>query len=200
MAVSDHLLMTGEQRKAFPAAAAWHPRSVGTHTCTHTNKHGHTYLNNGKHTFMQSLESTQTPLQIDLHADNFLLFVFFFCFSFFFFLWHHTFHFSLLCCAVRHGSVLHFSTLSSPSTSSLPASSSLSFTSCCGVTDSVTQEQTEGEAEGERRRDCESMRAACKTVEFANVSTINALQLFRKKKKRSYRNKMKYVKNLSNTN
>ncbi|KAJ4930701.1 hypothetical protein JOQ06_025009, partial [Pogonophryne albipinna] len=25
MAHSDHLLMTGEQRKAFPAAAAWHP-------------------------------------------------------------------------------------------------------------------------------------------------------------------------------
>lgn len=34
MARSDHLLMTVEQRKAFPAAAAWHPAQ-----CAHTHTH-----------------------------------------------------------------------------------------------------------------------------------------------------------------
>lgn len=39
IAHSDHLLMTGEQRKAFPAAAAWHPAQCAN---THTNKYEHT--------------------------------------------------------------------------------------------------------------------------------------------------------------
>lgn len=42
MAHSDHLLMTGEQRKAFPAAAAWH-----SFQCMHT--HSHPQINMGIH-------------------------------------------------------------------------------------------------------------------------------------------------------
>lgn len=46
----------------------------------------------------------------------------------------------------------------------LPASSSPSYTSCCGVTDSVTQEKTEGETEGGKGKECESLRGVCKTL------------------------------------
>ena len=82
------------------------------------------------------------------------------------------------CSLLLSGVILRCTFAPSPSLRpSLPASSSPSFTSCCGVTDSVTQEQTEGETEGGRGRECESLRVVCKTLEFANAATANALQL-----------------------
>lgn len=121
---------------------------------THTNKHAD--LSRDTHTFIQSLESTQTPTQT--LADTFLSF----CLHF----------------AMSRVPYPPFCTLT-PSLlrpAPLSASSSLSFASCCGVTDSVTQEQTEGEAEG-GRGGCESWESLCKTVQFANTITMNVKQL-----------------------
>lgn len=56
MAHSDHLLMTGEQRKAFPAAAAWHPiHCASAHAHTHTRTQRLKYLNNDSDPYMHAV-------------------------------------------------------------------------------------------------------------------------------------------------
>lgn len=139
-------------------------------TYTHTNKHRHTYSQNDSHTCMQLLESTQTLSHIQMHADIFFFppsspfcGVTCFCIALFY------------CQAWFCVALLHPLPLFLPPPLSLPASSSPSFTSCCGVTDSVTQEQTEGETEGGRGRECESSRVVCNIWEFANATTMNVL-------------------------
>lgn len=142
MAHSDHLLMTGEQRKAFPAAAAWHPTQCAN---THTNKYRHIDSHNDSHTCMQLLKETRNLSHVKTRARGAFFHSSPFCGV-------TSLHCSLLlssvilCCTFAPSPSLHLF---------LPASSAPSFTSCCDVTDSVTQEQTERETEGGRGRECE---------------------------------------------
>lgn len=100
MARSDHLLMTVEQRKAFPAAAAWRPAQYA-HTQVNTNTHIHTMT----HTHACSYWNRLTPCRTDIDPcrQNFL---------YLFALSHVS---ALLYSPVTRDSVLHFCTLSLPS-------------------------------------------------------------------------------------
>lgn len=138
------------------------PPPLCTNAHAHTNKPGFAYLKRDSRTFVQLLEE---PCRTYRGADKACPFLVFF----FFFLRCHTFP---RCPLLLSGRILFLTLAPSPSLHLfLPASSSPPFTSCCGVTDSVTQEQADGETEEE----FDSMKAACKIVELANVRTIKVL-------------------------
>lgn len=129
--------------EGLPSCCCLAPCSVCPHTHTHTQPYSHndsrtcSYWN--RLTPRRTLRSTQTK--------KFPLFIF---------LRRHT---SLRCSLLLSGVILCCTFAPSPSFHHpLSASSSPSFTSCCGVTDSVTQEQTEGETEGGKGNECESCR------------------------------------------
>lgn len=113
MAHSDHLLMTGEQRKAFPAAAAWHPiHCASAHAHTHARTQRLKYLNNDSDPYMHAVIGFK-PYRTQ---------TFFFFLPFAFFLQCHTF---LHCCRLMLGMILccTFAQFPSPLSSCLQLSS-----------------------------------------------------------------------------
>lgn len=141
--------------EGLPSCCCLAPHIVRPHTHTHTLTQWLAHI-------ASTYWNRHTLLHIKIHADKnvFLLFSLL-CFWVFFLRCHTFLRWSLL----LSGKIQGCTFTPSPSLRHpLPASSSPSYTSCCGVTDSVTQEKTEGETEGGKGKECESLRGVCKTL------------------------------------
>lgn len=151
MAFSDHLLMTGEQRRAFPAAAAWHPTQCA-HICTET--HTDTYSHSDTHAVIaHPVTYADTRGELFYHSSPFCGVI--------------RLRISLFYCQERFfAALLH----PLPSSASLFLPPALFLSPPAVMLLTVTQEQTK---KRQRVRGSENVRVVFKVLELANAIAMN---------------------------